>query len=359
MGERSPASSYPATTAEHKGCAPNEDRTARECHTRAPRGPPPRGQNVTPVPPAPDAPVSTSPARAPVFVLGVHRSGTTWLTSSLAETGLFAPYSVRHLLEAVDTQSHTNESAAARLAAASVVRRPGDGLAVTPTTSEEYGYLYALHRHTSRTTINNKRLLAEAITQLQREHPERHPVLRNPWDYAASHRLAAWFPEAKFVFVHRDPADTVGSAVEMVQEFWRSPHPYAVLMSPRYRRLWASGWKRRGFQWAARHPTALGRLIGVGTSLAHQGHFADVAQLPAERCVHVRYSAMVDDLDATLRQVLDGLSIQGSIGALPPPSPRPERSRPWLAPLRSSVARWNRRYVQERLSPAPELPPPR
>ncbi len=290
----------------------------------------------------------STPNRAPVFVLGVHRSGTTWLTQSLARRGACHPFTVRHLLSAVEHKVHTLRSTTERLHAAGVRTRPGDDLTVEPTTSEEYGYLLALESGSSRTTARSVATLRDTIAMLQRERPNHAPLLRNPWDYAATHKLAQWFPDAHFVFVHRDPVATVGSAVEMFQAFWREPHPYGLLMSPRYRRAWKRSWQRTMFQAAARRPHFVARLVAAGTALAHRAHLTDASGLDPTRTTHVRYNDLIADPARRVDAVLERLGIPTD-GAPPDFARTRSRSgRSWLQPLESSLLRRTARYRHQR-----------
>jgi hypothetical protein len=284
-------------------------------------------------------------------VLGVHRSGTTWLTQSLARRGRCNPYSVRHLLSAVEQRHHTPESTTERLHSAGVRERPGDGLPVLASSSEEYGYLLALQAGSSRTTARSVSTLRATVSALQQERPDHTPLLRNPWDYAATHKLSRWFPRARFVFVHRDPLHTVGSAVEMFQAFWHAPHPYGVLMSPRYRRAWERSWQRSLFQAAARRPQLVARLVAGGTGLAHKAHLTDVSKLDPARALHVRYDELLADpeqrVDAILRQL--EIPIDGD-----PPTPARVRSpapRPWMQSIRAQLLRRTARYRRLRALP--------
>ena len=293
----------------------------------------------------------STPTRAPVFVLGVHRSGTTWLTQSLARRGRCQPYTVRHLLSAVEQRAHTESSADARLVEAGVVGRPGDGLRVTSNSSEEYGYLLALRTGSSRTTARSVAILQNAVATLQQEQPDHTPLLRNPWDYAATHKLARWFPRARFVFVHRDPVDTVGSAVEMFQSFWQRPHPYGLLMSPRYRRAWDRPWQRTLCRAAARRPRLVARLVASGTAMAHNAHLADAEHLDPARALHVRYDDLLVDphqkIDALLHELDVPIDDESPLAA----RARAHAPRPWLQPVRARLLRRTSRYRRVRALP--------
>lgn|GEM_PF-5249383 len=290
------------------------------------------------------------PTRAPgpVFVLGVHRSGTTWLSQSLARRGRAVPFTVRHLLSAVENTPHTVESTTRRLQDAGVVERPGDGLPVHAHTSEEYGYLLALRHGSSRTTARSLPTLQDAIARLGAEHPHHTPILRNPWDYAATHKLAAWFPHARFVFVHRSPIATVGSAVEMFRDFWTHPHPYGLLMSPRYRRAWDSWWQRRLFQAACRRPRLVARIVASGTALAHSAHLTDSLDLPAHRHHHIRYTDLLASPGPVVDRLLHALHIPIDGPELHAAAPRTTPDRPWLDGVSARLTRRTTRYRQAR-----------
>jgi len=290
----------------------------------------------------------------PLFVLGVHRSGTTWLSSALARRSMCAPVTVRHLLEAVDGERLNEAEAWRRLEQSGITVRPGDARAVSPTMSEEYGYLLALQHGSSRTTPRSRPSLQQLVDQIALESPGEVPLLRNPWDYAASHRLRGWFPTARFVFVHRDPVDTVGSAVEMFQDFWRAPHPYARRTSPRYVEAWQSPWKRPVFQWFARRPALVARLVARGTAFAHQAHLLDSRELPAGRVAHVRYDDLLHDVVGTVDRIVEALGLsprQASDHPTEPAAPRQLPDRNWLTPLVPRIRRATTAYRTARLQP--------
>ena len=292
--------------------------------------------------------VTTS--QAPLFVLGVHRSGTTWLTSALSRHACCAPVSVRHLIEAVDGEPLSSSEVQQRLIDSGVRVRPGDARPVSPEMTEEYGYLLALAHGSSRTTRRSLPTLQSLIAKVASESPGEVPLLRNPWDYAASHRLRGWLPSARFVFVHRDPVDTVGSAVEMFQDFWRAPHPYGLRASPRYQRAWQSSWKRAAFQWFATRPQLVARMIARGTAFAHRAHLVDSRDLADNRVAHVCYDDLITDLHGTLQSVSTRLDLPLRGLSVPePPAPRTLPERPWMQSLIPNIRRWTAVYRTSRL----------
>ena len=77
------------------------------------------------------------------FILGNHRSGTTWLYQLLAETGRFSVLTAYHVIT-WGQEDATEEGLATQLAAQGITARTGDGVAVSPSLPEEYCYILNL-----------------------------------------------------------------------------------------------------------------------------------------------------------------------------------------------------------------------
>lgn len=279
----------------------------------------------------------------PVFILGVHRSGTTWVTQALADGGWGRALTVRHLLSLQRGRPLDVQQTAQWLAAEGIHQRPGDGLAVHPERSEEYGYALANAHGSSRTTTRSLPLLRALIARVASEAPGQPVLLRNPWDYAGAHRLHRWFPSARFLFVHRWPPETVASSVALFEAFFRTRHPYAWLMSARYRTAWSSSWRRRLLQWAAGRPSMVARVVARGTALAHAAHLIDAAGLPSECVSHVVYRDLLVGGGPVLERAVTHLGLSGPALVLESHG-RSQRSHAWAGvaerPLLRATARW-------------------
>ncbi len=289
----------------------------------------------------------------PVFIVGAHRSGTTWLTQQLAETGLFSVLTAFHVIEWEALERHARGEGprpdpadlAQRLHALGLSHRATDQVAVTPTTPEEYGYLLLAAGEKSWLRPPTVPLLQRVVARLQAEHPDRTVLLKNPWDYGNEEALLAAFPDARFIAIHRHPLAVVQSSVRMFRHLWVAPDPYTSLLSARYRRLWAGRWSRALFQWLASprndvdlHIT-LGGLVG-----SHRKHQRTWPRLPADRAVALRYEDLVGDPVAGIGRVLERLGLDG--GAAPETAARPSGATlsPALARHRRFIAWRSRAY---------------
>ena len=62
-------------------------------------------------------------------------------------------------------------------------------------------------------------------------------LLRNPWDLSRTALIHRVFPQARFVFVMRDPVATINSQLQAMRALFAIPSEYHALLDPRYARL--------------------------------------------------------------------------------------------------------------------------
>ncbi|MDG1484572.1 MAG: sulfotransferase [Myxococcota bacterium] len=256
------------------------------------------------------------------FILGNHRSGTTWLYQLLAETGLFSVLTAFHVI----TWGRDGASPAAlgrQLTDQGITARKGDGIAVSPSLPEEYCYILNNHGFKSWLTPESLPLFSQILTVLEDGRPI---LLKNPWDYAHFPFLAQAFPDARFVFIHRHPFRVIQSAVGVFRAIWsRQQDGYVALLSRRYRRLWANPLTRLIFRWLGTGALGLDvRSISGGVASANQHYVEHHGILDASRRISLRYEDLCADPAGQLQRIFDFLDL-GAIPALQTP-PRPRAS---------------------------------
>ncbi len=261
------------------------------------------------------------------FILGNHRSGTTWLYQLLAETGRFSVLTAFHVITWGEADARP-EALSRLLTEQGITARKGDGVAVSPSLPEEYCYILNNQGHDSWLTPGSLGLFSQILTALDDGRPI---LLKNPWDYAHFPFLAATFPEARFVFIHRHPFRVIQSAVGVFRAIWSEQDGYVTLLSRRYRRLWANPITRLIFRWLGTGVMALDvRSVAAGVREANQHYVEHCDALPADRRVSLRYEDLCEDPSGQLQRIFDFLDL----GALPatatPPRPRAEALLPEL-----------------------------
>lgn len=183
---------------------------------------------------------------APVFIMGPHRSGTTLLYQVLQASGQFNVVNSYHVInydEIVHNHLSHRENAA-KEALESHFRQKGldnriiDDIKVGPDLPEEYGFILrngSFKPHVDETSLAKFIELCKKV-QLSSD-PGRPLLLKNPRDFSHFRFLHQNFPSSKFIFVHRDPIQTINSHVRAIRAVFRSRSEYQAAINHSYRRM--------------------------------------------------------------------------------------------------------------------------
>lgn len=307
---------------------------------------------VTPVAPNSDAPLMHRLAGIPVepvFITGLHRSGTTLLYSLLLATLRFNGVSAYHVLRyrqiLVRHLAGETEQAKVELAhqfrAAGILDRVIDGVRVTPDMPEEYGFVIAEPGPPRLRPANLKRFTDLCQKVQFTSEPDRPLLLKNPWDFGQSRFAKQHFPRSKFLFLHRDPARTLNSQLNAARSMLTSRNAYLAMLAPRYGLLFRRPLTLYPTRWlfAPGHGLAA-RLLARGLAAGIQSATRDRAELPRTDCFDVRYEDLCARPNETMASILDWLGLNTTdvpdistmiaqrVGKL---IPAVERLRPFLA----------------------------
>ncbi len=186
---------------------------------------------------------------APIFILGLHRSGTTLLYQLLAETGAFNYVQYYHV-NRYDEILHNHFTAQTAQAHAQLTQtiadlglhsRAIDAISVSPTLPEEYGFVLKRHKsllYRPYLRRSNYAQFMELCRKVQLTHQPALPILlKNPWDFGNLRYLARTFPTAKFVFIHRAPLVNLNSKLKAVRRTMQSRNAYSALVDRSYARM--------------------------------------------------------------------------------------------------------------------------
>jgi len=183
----------------------------------------------------------------PIFILGCHRSGTTFVYQSLADTGRFnfiTPYDIIHYERLLSLRASGGE-ASAREQLHERLRGLGDNrgidnIGVGVDRAEEYGFI--LPKNPQRFMFVPQ-LLPASVTRFvemcrKKEHldgVERPLLLKNPDDfYGNFFYIHEQFPQSKLLMVHRHPLTVLNSHIQAWTRMVESRNEYFALLHPIY-----------------------------------------------------------------------------------------------------------------------------
>lgn len=182
----------------------------------------------------------------PVFILGVHRSGTSILYKMLSATDSFNSVTAYHLINYHEllanhhqkTEDNARRKLTESLKSHGLTDRKIDQMKVTADFAEEYGFL--LSERTIRMCLlpKNIPLFMELCKKIQFIAGNTKPLLlKNPYDFSNFVFIKQMFPDAKFIFIHRHPLKTISSTIKAFKEIFRDTLPYMARLMRTYEKF--------------------------------------------------------------------------------------------------------------------------
>jgi len=284
--------------------------------------------------------VTSDPHFAPIFIMGAHRSGTTWLQQLLVETGRFDYVSAYHVIcydRLTDEPRRAADSPAyrelcERFERLGVDTRDVDSVRATPDLAEEYGFI--LHNAGTGFGLSRENLpLFYQICQRIRATNEPRPiVLKNPWDAGNFLLVKRAIPRAKFLFIHRHPQRVIHSGLSSARILLASRNAYTAMLSRHYDRLFGPELAFRAR--LAMHRASVSEHLGIGVrhvtarvAATNRYFVKNVGRLPGTDYLSLRYEDLCDRPVDVLGRVFDFVGIDPSLaGSMRTPA-RPRRGQ--------------------------------
>lgn len=179
----------------------------------------------------------------PVFILGVHRSGTSILYQLLACTGCFNLVTAYHIISydslLFNFMNGREEKEKLQLThqlnCNGVTDRGIDTLNISADFAEEYGFLLGNKTKTMAIKNRNSYVFIQLCKKIQFLANNNKPLLlKNPYDFSNFIYLKQMFPTAKFIFIHRNPLYSLSSMLNAMNTIIKDKNPYTARLSPFY-----------------------------------------------------------------------------------------------------------------------------
>jgi hypothetical protein len=183
----------------------------------------------------------------PVFIIGPHRSGTTILYKILLESGCFNGVTAHHIINQ-NRLLYLHETGGEDQARIDLIRlfdskglkdRDFDSMKISPDLPEEYCFAFKYQGRRPVLSPNNLDSFTQFCRKLQYIQDRQRPLLlKNPFETVNFVPVAKAFPNAKFVFIYRHPAEVMNSHVRSIRGVLEKKNEYVALVWERYRRLY-------------------------------------------------------------------------------------------------------------------------
>jgi hypothetical protein len=244
----------------------------------------------------------------------------------LAQSGHFSvvtAYHLAHYGELVSnhldgTEARARRDLAARFEALGVTDRMIDGVAVTPDLPEEYGYILSNRPTVRRVQPSARAQLNPAslpvFVELCRKirlisNADRPVLLKSPWDYANFAYVRAALPDARFIFIHRNPIRVIDSKLRATRLVVGNRVAYVDIISDWYRTFWDRRRLRRHVVRLAFNSPLGWRITLSGVRRACDYYLAHAPLIPAEQRTELRYEDLCREPDVAIAKVLNALGM--------------------------------------------------
>jgi hypothetical protein len=253
----------------------------------------------------------------PVFILGVHRSGTSILYKMLTATGYFNPVVAYHLIDYNELLSnfHEQKEEDEKQRLTEFFRQNGlqdrgiDKLKLTADFAEEYGFLLNTQTVQMYITKKNVALFTELCKKIQFIAGNDKPILlKNPYDLSNFLYLKQVFPSAKFVFIHRHPLRTISSTLNAIRMILNEKNPYTAKLSKMYEKFYSNPLLLQPLRFIVRTiPECSVVFITRITAKATEYYLKNIEKLPKEDYISITYEEFCEEPQATLERIMEKL----------------------------------------------------
>ena len=263
----------------------------------------------------------------PVFIMGLHRSGTTFLYDCVARCFPLARLSLYHLFyyqrllvnQRDGTEGRDKDRLNRCFKALGIENRHIDAVAVDADNVEEYGFLLRQISGSFQIGEHNRALFGEICRKLLAVQAGSQAVaLKNPWDCENAESILRDFPNARFIYITREPIAVLNSRLNACLAYLDGPQYYLELLLGRgqsrrgYRVVYALWWLLRGLRrlvgtriLAAWLRPLLARELAVQVVRCRK----QLAALPADRAKEIDFQQLTADPIAVMRKLTDFLDL--------------------------------------------------
>ncbi len=273
----------------------------------------------------------------PIFIMGVHRSGTTLLYKLLVATNCFNYVKAYHIIRYNEILSnffnHNEDQAYSNLSAQfrelGIDSRVIDEVKATPDLPEEYGFILSNAGYPFYLHPRSVDLFSEICKKIQTvSSPEKTLLLKNPWCFPHFVYIKTVFPRSRFIFIHRNPIYVINSRLKAWRSFFDQENVYLSLLSLYYRQIMSNPMKHTIARLINSNFLNLGLRRALGEMSRSTHYFlSNIESVPKQDYLSLRYEDLCREPEVNLVHILNFLGTEPSISLseiidIKPRSPR-------------------------------------
>ncbi len=256
----------------------------------------------------------------PVFIMGLHRSGTSILYKMLSNTGQFNTVTAYHLLKynelvyhyVNNTENQAMEDLKMLFQQKGVLNRDFGRLQIGPEFPEEYGFLLTGFKHPIGLKDNNLPIFEKLCKKIQLISKNSNMLLlKNPDDFTSFLYIKDKFPNSKFIFIHRNPLEVLTSQINVIYQIYKAKHAYAALLSETYEKTYNRFLIRMLVLGGFSPKSVIGAKRMLVRMKRHTDrYFRDIDKLPQKDYTYIKYADLCTSPSETITKITNFLELE-------------------------------------------------
>lgn len=254
----------------------------------------------------------------PIFILGLHRSGTTILYKLLSQTNNYNIVTAYHIIcfnQLLNNYLSSEENNYKNKLSQELQRyskdRGIDRLKLDADFPEEYGFLLGQKSSDMKINKQNNQFFKDLCKKIQFISDNNKPILlKNPYDFGNFIKIIELFPNARFIFIHRHPYRTLSSTIKAVQQIFSKQNWYTSKLYRLYVKIFENPLLLASTQLLFLKAPFFGMLYLLFQMRQGTRYFLrNINRLDTRQYINVTYEELCADADSTLQKIHSFLEI--------------------------------------------------
>jgi len=187
-----------------------------------------------------------------------------------------------------------------------------DKLEITPDFPEEYGFLLSQETNNSKLNSESIDIFVKFCKKIQFISENNKPLLlKNPFDFTNFIYLSSIFPEAKFIFIHRNPENTLNSQLRAMRVLLKQKSEYMTILSPGYSKIFKNKILLEYYRFLYSSITPLRVNNAIKNLASSTDYFLNnIKHIDDKKFINTRYEDICDKSNDEIKKIMNFLGIK-------------------------------------------------
>ena len=259
----------------------------------------------------------------PIFILGLHRSGTTILYKMLGESKNFNIVKAYHILnysELLYNKINSIEEKSIQdlnnyFKEMGITNRRIDKMQINADFPQEYVYLFERNNLPNRLSDKNINIFETFCKKISFISENNLPILlKNPYDFSNFIHIKKMLPSSKFIFIHRNPLNVINSTLRAWSTLYEEKNPYTTIFSPKYSKAIENPLTRSymKFMYCSSFPLGIFKIINESKKSVDY-YLKNIENLQKDDYLSISYEKLCKIPNETIKKIMEFLDVSTNI----------------------------------------------